>query len=618
MCWSHGTLFYGVWLLQLRLRNGVLQIKEQDSHMTARDLSKETWKLIAQHLLDDALLEAEQKEIAEYRCEGCKIALNVDEGPRWAGWADKNAQRKGQVWKSGWDKPSCEYCQEELYDHEPFRKPEFSAVENLLGQFGLCMPYSEVWKQDPESDHCFGSLSAIALPLTSTAPLPANPTSASFRRPNHPVFPSLVAEAIHDYGSGSSVVNVSLKAFDAPNKMKNVQQRFSELIKTYRLAVVDRIETSIIPDSPPVAEASQDGKKKLKKKIKSTKLVKVQKNNLAPRWMVWSLSRSTPSLAMCWSHATLFYGLWVTTASLDFAAAAHKATRPTILAIDLIINRRRRGNLEIEDQDEETTARELPEEVWELIKDELLGLEIESAEESRIDQFRCDLCVEIALEEAREDGFCPCCSEEDPFLHHRWTRWGPPDCEHGICYDHVLDSGILHQRSAEQLEDINALLESYRLQLPSERLWAEDGDQSWYDFDSLMAISLPLRSIDSTTYHSFPTSRAEGDHEYGSSSSVLNFTPEALLLPADANRRFRRLVLGYRLRAVDRTKGSALALNDPRLSIEPTPEIPATNNEKAVVKSAGKKKSEEEKDAPKLFAKAEPRWMLWSLCEPCT
>jgi hypothetical protein len=66
---------------------------------------------------------------------------------------------------------------------------------------------------------------------------------------------------------------------------------------------------------------------------------------------------------MCFSNATLFYGLWVTTASLNFAATAHIATRPTILAIDLIISRRRRGKVEITGQDKKTTARELPEEV---------------------------------------------------------------------------------------------------------------------------------------------------------------------------------------------------------------------------------------------------------------
>lgn len=63
--------------------------------------------------------------------------------------------------------------------------------------------------------------------------------------------------------------------------MKNVQRGFSDLIKTYRLQVVDRIETQNLPVSP-LADAPEDGKKKFKNKKKSTKLIKVEKKNLAP------------------------------------------------------------------------------------------------------------------------------------------------------------------------------------------------------------------------------------------------------------------------------------------------------------------------------------------------
>jgi hypothetical protein len=129
-----------------------------------------------------------------------------------------------------------------------------------------------------------------------------------------------------------------------------------------------------------------------------------------------------------------------------------------------------------------------------------------------------------------------------------------------------------------------------------------------------MAIALPLASTGS----GFPTIQAAGDHEWGPNSDVLNFTPETFVIPADANARFRRLVSTYRLQAVDRTKGSGLAPNDPRLPLdEPTPPATNTKGNKAEDKSATtKKKAEVKKKAPKLFAKAEPRWMLWSVCEP--
>jgi hypothetical protein len=75
---------------------------------------------------------------------------------------------------------------------------------------------------------------------------------------------------------------------------------------------------------------------------------------------------------MPYSSLTLFYGLWVKTWSLAFAADAHAKVKPTLLAVDLIVVRRRQGQLVAEAQDSETTARDLPSEVWELVKQEVI------------------------------------------------------------------------------------------------------------------------------------------------------------------------------------------------------------------------------------------------------
>lgn len=160
---------------------------------------------------------------------------------------------------------------------------------------------------------------------------------------------------------------------------------------------------------------------------------------------------------MCWSNATLFYGLRVTTASLNFAATAHKATKSTTLAVDLITSRRRRGKLEVKGQDEKTTARELPEEVWELVKHELLGVEIRQTELDRLDRLRCRSC------EMREDGefswpcACAACQFKPEELErfqtsgHIWTQWGAtPNCRTKTCLDNVANSGITSWRSVEQ------------------------------------------------------------------------------------------------------------------------------------------------------------------------
>lgn len=149
MCWASGVLLYGqfitssslrfaseahvelkpqlkaVKLIQHRLRTGKLIVKDQETQKTVRDFTAEIWTRISSVLVSSALEGAEQALVGEYRCEGCKIVLNLDEGPRDASWADKNAERKGEVWKLGWAEPSCEYCLDTLVEKDPFEKPKF-------------------------------------------------------------------------------------------------------------------------------------------------------------------------------------------------------------------------------------------------------------------------------------------------------------------------------------------------------------------------------------------------------------------------------------------------------------------------------------------------------------
>jgi hypothetical protein len=126
------------------------------------------------------------------------------------------------------------------------------------------------------------------------------------------------------------------------------------------------------------------------------------------------------------SETTLFYGLWVTTASLNFAPTAHMATRPTVLAIDLIITRRRRGKLEIEGQDEKTKARDLPEEVWEMVKREMIKLEIRAAKSAAI----LSLCCSSGASTRRLEKYRPGSRRYD---HD--DEWGLPQDECDVCCD---------------------------------------------------------------------------------------------------------------------------------------------------------------------------------------
>ncbi|ORY86022.1 hypothetical protein BCR35DRAFT_351576 [Leucosporidium creatinivorum] len=319
---------------------------------------------------------------------------------------------------------------------------------------------------------------------------------------------------------------------------------------------------------------------------------------------------------MCWSNATLFYGLWVTTASLNFAATAHKATRPTVLAIDLIISRRRRGKLEIEGQEEKTTARQLPEEVWELVKDELLGVEIRKAELDTLDALRCTFCTE------RDSGVydCECCSLRPAQLvqmedGHLWSRWGQPRCPDAACIEGVWRSGITWLRNKEQLSDISSLLSHHRLTLASEQMWHEDPKLFDEDFESLSAIAHPLQSTNAPS-DTFPTVCADDIHNgevTAKADAVFGLTPEALALPLDADHRFARLVFKYRLLLVDRTKSTICPIDETKDEL-PLLDQPVTSNPKLSGDDSSAKKDGQ---APSLFAEGEPRWMLWSLAESC-
>lgn len=80
---------------------------------------------------------------------------------------------------------------------------------------------------------------------------------------------------------------------------------------------------------------------------------------------------------MCSSTATLIYGIWVTSKSLDSAATAHSRLQPVTRAIALILLRRRLGTLEVEKAG--TGVSRLPEEVWDLILKELSVIELRRA-----------------------------------------------------------------------------------------------------------------------------------------------------------------------------------------------------------------------------------------------
>ena len=74
---------------------------------------------------------------------------------------------------------------------------------------------------------------------------------------------------------------------------------------------------------------------------------------------------------MCTATTTLYYGITVKAMDFCLLAAAYDRSRPALLAIDLILARRARGRLEVENS-VKTDVRALPAEVWDLVKGELI------------------------------------------------------------------------------------------------------------------------------------------------------------------------------------------------------------------------------------------------------
>lgn len=85
-------------------------------------------------------------------------------------------------------------------------------------------------------------------------------------------------------------------------------------------------------------------------------------------------------------------------------------------------------------------------------------------------------------------------------------------------------------------------------------------------------------------------------------NEVLALSPEALALPSDADRRFRRLVYDYRL---ELCKGPKEIIVPPEMS-----SFSDITTEKKPGQVDGSKGGDDTQSG--RFKKAEPRWMLWS------
>jgi len=148
-----------------------------------------------------------------------------------------------------------------------------------------------------------------------------------------------------------------------------------------------------------------------------------------------------PPSTMCTSTATLLYGLWVTTASLAFAATAHHRTRSPFLAIDLILLRRRSGSLKVGSEGAKALVM-IPPEVWEHIKQQMILIEALDVELQAIAPMRCRQCLKEDVLASLLDSIRlqPRAAYIAFGLKHKWSEWSSPDCEE--CCDNSYEADI--------------------------------------------------------------------------------------------------------------------------------------------------------------------------------
>lgn len=108
------------------------------------------------------------------------------------------------------------------------------------------------------------------------------------------------------------------------------------------------------------------------------------------------------------AQSIFFYGVFIETAQLCFAADAYKKSKGSLLGIDLICARRRKGELSAAS----SQVKAIPVEVWRLIKLEVISNAMAQAEQSEITSLLADW---------EDDG-----DLEDEHLSSTWEDVGMP------------------------------------------------------------------------------------------------------------------------------------------------------------------------------------------------
>ncbi|GAA5898706.1 hypothetical protein JCM8208_004737 [Rhodotorula glutinis] len=238
----------------------------------------------------------------------------------------------------------------------------------------------------------------------------------------------------------------------------------------------------------------------------------------------------------CNAFATLAFGIVVNVLDLCLAGSASASLRPSLLGINLILARKRKGRLETSVDDGNVDVCALPVEIWDIIKMKLTSRAY--ADEYR--RWELYYHPDVATDEywARDKQL-----ERDEEPHTFASIVLPEDssASHSfIVQGGVLKFVFLHDHG----KDVDRLLASFGLCRPLHSVVSGEGWETTCDLDSRWVVALPLVADDRAFYPSVHTD-IERDIVAYDSVRFSRISPSTFLLPDDARGRFRRLLASF-------------------------------------------------------------------------
>ncbi|GAA5822191.1 hypothetical protein JCM5353_006263 [Sporobolomyces roseus] len=216
-----------------------------------------------------------------------------------------------------------------------------------------------------------------------------------------------------------------------------------------------------------------------------------------------------------------FYGVFVKLAHLCFACDSYKSNNESLLAIDLICSRRRKGHLSTGGTSQGILS--MPQELWDKIKSVVIDMGMIEAEESLLEEYS---------EGAEEKGIAG---------PRSWDSLGFWDDDSREFVSSCGASGMLEARQ-EALPD---LINSFGLFSPFPETPYTKQQQPENDHAAFHVISLPPKN------NGIASTSGPSPIAMHSSSVLQTPTQDSLKLPFDADRRITRFLSLFRLESMD-------------------------------------------------------------------